>query len=112
MNTFSEKLEHQRLKNQFSKEELAEKLGIARQTLYNYLGGRNPNWELIQTIQSVFPKISMDYWTNDSISYNDDFVNIDNRVEVSEPQEEYRSHIQLEMLNKKLDRVLEILQNK
>lgn len=112
MNTFSEKLEHQRLKNHFSKEELADKLGVARQTLYNYLAGRNPNWELIQTIQTVFPKISMDYWINDSIAVKDDFVKIDNRIDVSEPKAEYGNSNEFKILNEKLDRVLEILQNK
>lgn len=112
MNTFSEKLEHQRLKNQFSKEELAEKLGVARQTLYNYLGGRNPNWEFMQSIQNVFPNISMDYWINDSIALKDDFVKIDNRIEASEAKAEYGNSNEFKVLNEKLDRVLEILQNK
>lgn len=112
MNTFSEKLEYQRLLNDITKEDLADKLNIARQTLYNYLAGRNPNWELMQKVHKIFPNISMDYWIIDSISKNDYGVNISNRINsVEEEAPKYISSEEFNILNKKLDLVLQKISN-
>lgn len=112
MNTFSSKLEYQREKYNLTKEDLADKLDISRQTLYNYLGGRNPNWELLQNIQKVFPNLSMDYWINDSISQYDDFINYENKIsEVKESIDEYSEAKKFSIINNKLDTILKIITN-
>ena len=113
MNTFSEKLEYQRLLNDITKEDLAEKLDISRQTLYNYLGGRNPNWELMQQLHKVFPNISMDYWIIDSISKHDYGVNISNRINeiVEEGLSKYITSKEFNILNQKLDLVIQKVSN-
>ncbi|WP_314243786.1 MULTISPECIES: helix-turn-helix transcriptional regulator [Empedobacter] len=110
MNVFKEKLEYQRVKNSISKEELADKVGITRQTLYNYLAGRNPNWEFLQNIQNVFEDISMDYWINDSISMYDDHVKFSNKASfVNENVDDYSQEVKFSIINKKLDTILRII---